>query len=58
MEHSHVSGPKPSEGNRAVPGAPAPGAVVQDEHGRPVRLAELWANAPRATVLVFLREFG
>jgi hypothetical protein len=41
-----------------VPGAPAPDCVVQDEHGAPVRLSELWDKAPRATVLVFLREFG
>lgn len=58
MKHPHVSAPEPSEVNRPVPGAPAPDAIVQDEHGTPVRLSELWAKAPRATVLVFLREFG
>jgi hypothetical protein len=58
MEHSHVGVPELSAVNRLAPGAPAPDAIVQDEHGAPVRLSELWDKAPRATVLVFLREFG
>ncbi len=58
MEASHLNATERSVTLRPVPGAPAPDAVVQDEHGTPVRLAELWAKAPRATVLVFLREFG
>lgn len=58
MAQSHATARQPSEGNRLIPGSTAPAAVVQDEHGMPVRLSELWANAPRATILVFLREFG
>lgn len=58
MEHAHVNDSAPTVTSSPVPGVPAPDAVVQDEHGVPVRLSELWGKAPRATVLVFLREFG
>jgi len=56
MEHSRDA--TRTVASRLVPGGPAPDAAVQDEHGAPVRLSELWDKAPRATVLVFLREFG
>lgn len=39
-------------------GHPAPDVTLHDTAGAPVRLAELWAAAPRALVLVFLRHFG
>ncbi len=58
MEHAHVSESAPTATSRLASGVPAPDAAVQDEHGAPVRLSELWDKAPRATVLVFLREFG
>ena len=42
----------PPVGNRA------PDLALRDAAGAPVRLADLWAAAPRALALVFVRHFG
>lgn len=39
-------------------GARARDAQVRDERSVPVHLAELWVDAPRALLLVFVRQYG
>jgi len=39
-------------------GEPAPNASLRNAAGQLVTLAELWAAAPAALALVFVRHFG